>query len=119
MLCRTFLIATLCATTASSALGWWETGHRTVARVAAAHLSPKARSRVAAILGVPDTAPAVADAMAKASTWADEVKAATKTGEWHYIDLTLQDKKTDINQRCVNQDCVTARIILFSQQLAR
>jgi hypothetical protein len=86
--------------------------------VAAAHLSPKARTRVAVILGVPDSTQAVADAMAKASTWADEVKASTKTGEWHYIDLTLQDKKTDINERCPKQDCVTARIRLFSQQLA-
>ncbi|MGA7409883.1 MAG: S1/P1 nuclease [Bryobacteraceae bacterium] len=52
-------------------------------------------------------------------TWADEVKASTKTGEWHYIDLTLQDKQDDMNRRCAKQDCVTARILLFSQQLAK
>ena len=118
MLYRVFCVVILCITITSSAFGWWETGHRAVARVAAAHLSPKARTRVAVILGVPDSTQAVADAMAKASTWADEVKASTKTGEWHYIDLTLQDKKTDINERCPKQDCVTARIRLFSQQLA-
>jgi hypothetical protein len=104
---------------ASPTFSWWETGHQTVARVAAAHLSPKARSRVAVILGVPDSPAAVADAMAKASTWADEVKASTKTGEWHYIDLTLQDKKDDFGKRCADNDCVTARIRLFSQQLAK
>ncbi len=119
MLVRLFIAVTICTTITSPSFAWWETGHRTVARVAAAHLSSKARSRVAAILGVPDSSSAVADGMAKASTWADEVKASTKTGEWHYIDLTLQDKKDDINKRCANEDCVTARIGLFSLQLAK
>ena len=119
MCSRLFTSLTLCIIVGSPAFAWWETGHQTVARVAAGHLSPKARARVAAILGVPDSTPSVADAMAKASTWADEVKAATQTGEWHYIDLTLQDKKTDIDKRCLKQDCVTARIRSFSQQLAK
>ena len=119
MLFRAFTVLSICITMTCPALGWWETGHQTIARIAAAHLSPKARSRVAAILGVPDSPSAVADAMAKASTWADEVKAATKTGEWHYIDLTLQDQKADIKKRCANENCVTARIRLFSRQLSK
>lgn len=119
MLYRIFTTITLCIAVTSPAFAWWETGHQTVARVAAAHLSPRARTRIAAILGVPDTQPAVADAMAKASTWADEVKASTKTGEWHYIDLTLQDTPADIDKRCPDENCVTARIRLFSKQLAK
>ncbi len=86
--------------------------------MAAIHLTPKARARVASILGVPDSTEAVADAMAAASTWADDVKGTTKTGEWHYIDLALQDKKSDMNKRCVDSNCVVARIRLFSKQLA-
>ena len=97
---------------------WWQTGHRTVARIAAFHLTPEARTRIARILNVPDTSDAVADALALASTWADETKTQTKTGEWHYIDLALQDEKSDIPERCKDNNCVTARIRLFAIQLS-
>lgn len=97
---------------------WWETGHQTVGRIAADHLTPAARTRVARILDVPDTAEAVADALAKASTWADETKNDTKTGDWHYIDLTLQDQKSDIPVRCKDDNCAPARIRLFAAQLS-
>ena len=99
-------------------LSWWETGHQTVARIAAAHLTPAARTRVARILNVPDTAEAVADGLATASTWADEIKTDTKTGSWHYINLTLQDDKSDIPSRCENDNCAPVRIRLFAAQLA-
>jgi hypothetical protein len=98
--------------------GWWEVGHETVARIAAAHLTPAARTRVARILEVPDTTEAVVAGLAKASTWADETKNETKTGEWHYIDLTLQDHKSDIPLRCKDDNCAPARIRLFAAQLA-
>lgn len=107
-----------CLITPFCAFGWWETGHQTVARIAAIHLTPAARTRVARILEVPDTLEAVADALAKASTWADETKNDTKTGEWHYIDLTLQDHKSDIPLRCQQDNCAPARIALFAAQLA-
>lgn len=97
---------------------WWETGHQAIARIAAAHLTPAARTRVARILGVEDSPEAVSDALAKASTWADETKNETKTGEWHYIDLTLEDHKSDIPARCKDNDCAPARIRLFAGQLA-
>ena len=100
------------------AYGWWETGHRTVARLAALHLTPAARTRIAGILNVPDTPEAVADALAVASTWADETKAETKTGAWHYIDLALQDDKSDIPARCQDDNCVTARLHIFAVQLS-
>ncbi|MDQ2711236.1 MAG: S1/P1 nuclease [Acidobacteriota bacterium] len=103
---------------ATPAFSWWQTGHRTVARIAAFHLTPAARTRIARILDVPDTPDAVADALALASTWADETKAQTKTGEWHYIDLALQDDKSDIPERCKDDNCVTARIRLFAGQLS-
>lgn len=97
---------------------WWETGHRVVARLAAAHLTPPARTRIARILNVADSPEAVADALAVASTWADETKAATKTGAWHFIDLALQDSRANIPERCPHDDCVTARIHSFAMQLA-
>jgi hypothetical protein len=101
-----------------SASAWWQTGHEAVARLAAAHLTPAARTRVAQILQVPDTDEAVADGLAEASIWADHAKNEKKTAAWHYIDLALQDRKTDIPKRCENDNCVTARIRLFAAQLS-
>lgn len=98
-------------------LAWWETGHQTVARIAAAHLTAAARTRIARILDVPDTPESVSDALAHASTWADETKNETQTGAWHYIDLAIQDKKSDIPLRCPNDNCAPARITLFAAQL--
>ncbi len=100
------------------AYSWWETGHETIARIAAAHLTPAARTRIARILDVSDTPEAIADALAKASIWADQTKKETKTGEWHYIDLALQDHKSDIAARCQDDNCAPARIRLFAAQLA-
>jgi nuclease S1 len=101
-----------------SASAWWETGHKTVARLAAAHLTPAARTRVAQILRVPDSEEAVADALAEASIWADHVKGQSKTAPWHYIDLALQDREADMEKRCEEDNCATARMRLFAAQLA-
>jgi hypothetical protein len=100
------------------AFGWWETGHRTVARIAVAHLTPAARIRIARILNVPDSPDAIGDALAQGATWADEVKKDTQTDDWHFIDLTLQDSRSDMAKRCKDENCVVDRIRLFSAQLA-
>lgn len=115
---RSALTLILCFCFVLPAQGWWESGHRTVARLAAYRLTPAARTRIAQILEVPNTADAVADALSAAATWADESKGETKTGSWHYIDLALQDEKSDIPERCPADNCVTARIRLFAAQLA-
>ncbi len=112
------LLLSCCLVWVSPAYGWWETGHQTIARIAAAHLTPAARTRVARILDVPDTPDAVAEALARASTWADETRTETKTGTWHYIDLALQDSKGDMPSRCLKDNCAPARIRLFAAQLA-
>jgi hypothetical protein len=109
----------LCLGLALPSLAWWETGHRTIARIAAAYLKPETRTRVAQILGVKDTPASVANAMAAASTWPDETKEQTKTGEWHYIDLALRDSKKDLEKRCPGNNCITARIAIFEKQLAK
>lgn len=100
------------------AYGWWETGHQVVARLAAARLTPAARTRLARILDVPDSPEAIADALAHLSTWADETRKETGTGAWHYVDLSLQDTKAAIPLRCPEQNCAPARIRLFAAQLA-
>ena len=49
---------------------------------------------------------------------ADETKNDTKTGAWHYIDLALQDHKSNIPERCKDDNCAPARIRMFAEQLA-
>jgi hypothetical protein len=100
------------------AYSWWETGHQVVARIAVMHLTPDVLRRVAHILDVENTPATVSDALAQASLWPDETKKDTNTGNWHYIDLALQDHKSDISARCENDNCVTARVRLFAAQLA-
>jgi hypothetical protein len=99
------------------AFGWWETGHRTVARIAAARLTAAARIRIAHILNVPDNLDSIADALAVGSTWADEIKKESQTDTWHFIDITLQDARPDMGKRC-KDDCVVAKIRSFAAQLA-
>lgn len=114
----TAIIVSVCFFAVYPASAWWENGHRTIARLAAAHLTPSAQARVAEILGVSDTPAAVARALARASTWADETKGETGTGSWHFIDLTLQDGKSDISLRCPHRNCAPARIRQFAAELA-
>ena len=115
---RHIILFLLCFVVIRPAFCWWETGHRTVARIAARRLTPAAQSRLARIFNVADSSDAVADALAVASTWADETKAQTQTGPWHYIDLTLQDTRSDFARRCEHDNCAPARIRLFAAQLS-
>ena len=112
------LLVSYCIIMPSPAFSWWETGHQVIARVAAAHLTPAARSRIARIIGVEDSPEILADALAGASTWADETKAETKTGSWHFIDLAIQDRKSDISLRCPDNNCVSAQVAIFTAQLS-
>ncbi len=96
---------------------WWEEGHQVVARIAAQHLTAAARRNVSQLLEVEDTPEVVANAMAVASIWADQVKADTGTSNWHFINLTLQDSRANIGDRCANDDCAVARVRLFAAQL--
>lgn len=118
MLRTVAVLLTLCIACPFPAYPWWETGHQTIARIASAHLTPAARTRIARILEVEDTPEALADALAKISTWADETKNDTKTGSWHYIDLTLQDHRANIPERCQDDNCAPARVRLFAAQLS-
>ena len=81
------------------------------------HLTPEAHRRVAQLLNVENTPEAVSDALAQASLWADQTKKDTNTGNWHYINLALQDHPSDIPARCPNNNCITARLRQFTAQL--
>lgn len=101
----------------AQAFCWGDEGHRVIARIAVRHLTTAAMQRVSELLEVENTPDASADALATASTWADQVAADTGTDNWHYLNLTLQDNRANMAERCPNNDCITARIRLFAEQL--
>jgi hypothetical protein len=102
-----------------SAWAWGSDGHKIVAVIAADNLTPAAQSHVASILGVSADKRALAAAMEVASNrpdfeFRDEDKA---TAPWHFIDICLQDRRTDVPARCPGGNCVTAKIDEYSKRL--
>ena len=106
------LIAVLAAASlALPALAWGPEGHRVVARIAARNLTLKARARVASLLQSDPDPAAVAEAMANASVWADTLdKLVTNTGAWHFINIALTDRRSDMSKRCPRDACVSGKI---------
>jgi S1/P1 Nuclease len=105
---------------AGPAWAWFAEGHEIVAIIAADDLTPTARSHVAQILNVPADTPSVEKAMAAASIRPDtEFREQDRTtASWHYIDICLQDKESDLPERCPQGNCVTAKIDEYAQRLS-
>ncbi|HLH78081.1 MAG TPA: S1/P1 nuclease [Candidatus Binataceae bacterium] len=101
------------------ALAWGEEGHQIVASIAADRLRAPARAQVARILGLQDQPGAVAAAMARISVWPDtEYRREDPASElWHFIDLCLQDRPSDIAARCPGEACVVDQVNQFAKRL--
>jgi hypothetical protein len=102
--------------TCQPAWSWGDVGHRVVARVAAQKLTPAARTKIAALLGVEDDPASVSDAMADAAIWPDHV-ARTRFPQsvpWHFIDLSLKNGANDSPDPFVNENTSFGKIIRFS-----
>lgn len=99
-----FLI--LCLST--PALAWGPEGHEVVAHLAALNLTPKAREKVATLLGGEAEA-----SMAIASNWADEIRdARPETSNWHFVNLEIDgDLHYQPARDCVSDDCAVGQII--------
>jgi hypothetical protein len=86
----------------ASAFGWGCEGHQMIALIARAHLTPAASQAVDQLLNRNPVDPSLnrfckdrpADAMADASTWADDARIIEKTSAWHYIDIRLDAPRT-------------------------
>ncbi len=108
---------------APSAQAWGCKGHQTVALIAEKHLTPETREWVTKLLSEnPIDAnlrrycgEATRDAIADASTWADDVRGERKNGPWHYIDIPRGVKRGPLGPYCGKAGCVTSAI---SEQLA-
>jgi hypothetical protein len=108
---------------APTAQAWGCKGHQTVAFIAEKHLTPEARQWVQKLLSENPIDPklnrycggAMHDAMADASTWADDVRGQRKNGPWHYIDIPRGSQRGPLEPFCGKEGCVTKTI---SEQLA-
>ena len=89
-----------------------------MARIAAAHLTQRARAAVANLLrqdaafaapaGAADT---LADAMARAAIWPDHMPGGKgATAAWHYIDIGLFEGPSHIAERCPQGNCIVAKM---------
>ncbi len=98
---------------------WGDVGHRVIARIAAARLSPQALAKIAGILDVENDPAAVSDAMADASTWADHVGRPRfpTTADWHFIDMSLLHGEDDIPPPFASPNTAPAKILELAQAL--
>ena len=103
---------------------WGVQGHRLLALVAAARLTPAARANVEWLL--PDTT------LAEVASWADEHRTDhAATGPWHFVNIPSDATRYDRDRDCPRQpgvsagsrgdrwrDCVVDRILYNQQRLA-
>ena len=109
------LIALLLAPLAP-AQAYWEYGHETVAKIAQANMSAKARAnmqrllRAAPMLGTPKCA---MRNIGDVSVWADCIKGDRVrwgyTNSWHYQNVDIC-KPFDLKSACADGNCVSAQI---------
>ena len=117
-------------------LGWGCDGHQVVALIAEANLTPRAAEQVRQILKQnPVDAGTIRfcldnrdDAMANASTWADDARRTDGGAKWHYIDIPRQASDGDPNQWCQaigpavakgdRDGCVLTAIAYFRDEVA-
>lgn len=79
-----FLLSIVFVSIALVLASWGRTGHRTIGKLAANHLTPKAQAAVQQILGN--------ESLADVSSWADELRGQEKyksTSTWHFLNLPL------------------------------
>ncbi len=89
-------------------LFWGQLGHRIIARVAAARLSPEAR------LAVRDLIPG--ETLASVASWADSIRSSRpETGSWHYVNIPIWDSVYRPKTVCPKDACVIA---MLEQELA-
>lgn len=103
---KSLLNACLLALAAHShhALAWGSDGHKIVAMLAEAQLSPAARKEVDRLLALESGA-----TLASISTWADEHRNPA-TAAWHYVNFPRGDCNYQPERDCPDGKCVVAAI---------
>jgi hypothetical protein len=101
----------LLALSSTPAFAWGQEGHRIVANIADARLTPTAVARIHAILG---EAP-----LASIANKPDQIlNDRPETAPWHFTNIEISDAAYDPARDCVHDDCVVARLDQFRNVLA-
>lgn len=103
--------------TVASLSAWGVVGHRVVARLAWALMTPAARDHAASLFEVgpePGRDTRAHEAFVAAATWADEVRPdRPETYNWHFVDIPVGEARYDAARDCPpteKGDCAIAQI---------
>lgn len=95
------------------ALAWGPDGHRIVADIAEARLTPKAKAAIVELLGGGEDT-----SLASVANWADSVrKEREETAPWHYVDIPYEMSGFDPERDGKNGNNVIAKIEEFANVL--
>jgi hypothetical protein len=107
-------LATAVLFVAQPAFAWGDKGHRVVAMVAEARLTPDARETVRSLVGSPK--------LRDVAGWADDIRRdRPETAPWHYVDIPLDRADYDPARDCMRPrkgDCVVGAVERFQRVLA-
>jgi S1/P1 Nuclease len=110
------LIALLLLIAPSPAMAWWEYGHKTVATIAAQHVTPKTRAAIRALLRnerAVATPTCPLRSLEDASVWPDCIKGLGARFDyafsWHYQNVDIC-KPFDLAAPCKDGQCVSRQI---------
>ena len=93
------------------AFGWGRLGHRSSARLAELHLSPRAKATIHELLEPGED-------LADAATWADEnSRDIPGSASWHYVNVPISSAHYNTKD-CRAQGCVVSKIAEFRNILA-
>ena len=87
-----------------AARAWGSDGHKTIALITQAQLTPKARAEVDRLLALESGA-----TLASISTWADEHKNRA-TAPWHYVNFPRGSCTYDAQRDCPDGNCLIGAI---------
>ena len=92
------------------AMAWGRTGHRLIARLAEAQLTPQARAQVQALVANEND-----PSLAGIASWADELRdtdpdLGKRSTRWHYVNLAEDGCEYDAARDCRNGDCLVEAI---------
>ena len=100
------------------AMAWGRTGHRLIARLAEAQLTPQAHAQVQALLAGESDA-----SLAGIASWADELRdhdaeLGKRTASWHYANIADHDCAYELARDCKGGDCLIEAINTQTRILA-
>jgi hypothetical protein len=100
----------------SPAFAWWDYGHKSVATIAYAELTPQAKREIARLIAHSaelDTPQCRIRSLEDAAYWPDCIRAYNErfnyTFPWHYQDIDVC-RPFDVKAACKDGSCVTAQI---------